>query len=116
MLEEKSAQQHAIECVKKFANKNLSRIAHELNGHDQEFIRNAAQCLVVNLIEGEDLNKIEDFALSDNPQLRERAIKSLGKSANRGAISILQKLVDAWPEDTVLALENCQATRFRARP
>ena len=112
MLEDKSAQQHAIDCIKKFANKDLSRIAHGLNGHDQEFIRNAAQRLVVNLIEGEDLNKIEDFALSDNPQLRERAIKSLGKSANRGAISILLKLVDAWPEDTVLALRTVKQLGF----
>ena len=112
ILEETPAQQHAIECIKKFANKNLSRIAHELNGHDQEFIRNAAQCLVVNLIEGEDLDKIEGFALSDNPQLRERAIKSLGKSANRGAISILLKLVDAWPEDTVLALRTVKQLGF----
>jgi hypothetical protein len=112
MLEDKSTQQHSIECIKKFANKDLSRIAHELNGHDLEFIRNAAQRLVVNLIEGEDLNKIEDFALSDDPKLRERAIKSLGKSANRGAISILQKLVDAWPEDTVLALRTVKQLGF----
>jgi tRNA A-37 threonylcarbamoyl transferase component Bud32 len=112
MLEDNPAQQHAIECIKKFANKNLSRIAHELNSHELEFIRNAAQCLVVNLIEGEDLDKIEGFALSDNPQLRERAIKSLGKSANRGAISILLKLVDAWPEDTVLALRTVKQLGF----
>jgi tRNA A-37 threonylcarbamoyl transferase component Bud32 len=112
MLEDKSAQQHSIDCIKKFANKDLSRIAHELNGHDQEFIRNAAQCLVVNLIEGEDLDKIEGFALNENPQLRERAIKSLGKSANRGAISILLKLVDAWPEDTVLALRTVKKLGF----
>ena len=112
MLEDKPAQEHAIECIKKFANKGLSRIAHELKGHDQEFIRNAAQSLVVNLIEGEDLDKIEAFALSDNPQLRERAIKSLSKSANRSAISILQKLVDTWPEDTVLALRTVKQLGF----
>jgi hypothetical protein len=112
MLEDASAQQHAIECVKKFSNKNLSRVAHDLKNHEQEFIRNAAQCLVVNLIEGEDLDKIEKFALNESPQLRERAIKSLGKSANRGAISILQKLVDAWPEDTLLALRTVQQLGF----
>jgi serine/threonine-protein kinase len=112
MLEEKPAQQHAIDCIKKFANKNLSRIAHELNSHELEFVRKAAQGLVVNLIDGEDLDKIEGFALSDSPQLRERAIKSLGKSANRGAISILQKLVDAWPEDTVLALRTVKKLGF----
>jgi len=112
MLEDPATQKKAIDQVKKFANKNLSRIAHELTSHDQEFIRNAAQCLVVNLIEGEDLDKIEKFALNENPKVRERAIQSLGKSANRGAISILQKLVDAWPEDTVLALRTAQQLGF----
>jgi tRNA A-37 threonylcarbamoyl transferase component Bud32 len=112
MLEDPATQKKAIDLVKKFANNGLSRIAHELNGHDQEFVRSAAQCLVVNLIEGEDLDKIEKFALNENPQLRERAIKSLGKSANRGAISILQKLVDAWPEDTVLALRTVKHLGF----
>jgi serine/threonine-protein kinase len=105
-------QQQAIDCVKKFTNKNLSRIAHELNNHDQEVIRSMAQCLVVNLIEGEDLEKIENFALNDNARLRERAIQSLAKSANRGAISILQKLVDSWPEDTVLALRAVEQLGF----
>ena len=112
MLEDPETQKKAIDQVKKFANKNLSRIAHVLTSHDQEFVRNAAQCLVVNLIEGEDLDKIEKFALNENPKVRERAIKSLGKSANRGAISILQKLVDAWPEDTVLALRTVQQLGF----
>ena len=112
MLEEPAVQQQAIDCVKKFTNKNLSRIAHELNNHDQEVVRSMAQCLVVNLIEGEDLEKIENFALNDNARLRERAIQSLAKSANRGAISILQKLVDSWPEDTVLALRAVEQLGF----
>jgi len=56
MLEDPKTQKKAIDLVKKFSNKNLSLLAHELNGHDQEFVRNAAQCLVVNLIEGEDLS------------------------------------------------------------
>jgi serine/threonine-protein kinase len=105
-------QQQAIDCVKKYTNRNLSRVAHELNSHDQEVIRSMAQCLVVNLIEGEDLDKIEKFALSDNARLRERSIQSLAKSANRGAISILQKLVDGWPEDTVLVLRAVQQLGF----
>ena len=112
MLEEPAVQQQAIDRIKKYSNKNLSRVAHELNSHDQEVIRGLAQCLVVNLIEGEDLEKIEKFALSDNSRLRERAIQSLSKSANRGAISILQKLVDGWPEDTVLALRAVQQLGF----
>jgi serine/threonine-protein kinase len=112
MLEEATVQQQAIDLIKRYSNKNLSRVAHELNSHDQEVIRSMAQCLVVNLIEGEDLEKIEKFALNDNARLRERAIQSLAKSANSGAISILQKLVDGWPEDTVLALRAVQQLGF----
>ena len=53
ILEDPATQQKAIDLVKKFANKDLTRVAHELSGHSQDFIRNAAQSLVVNLIEGE---------------------------------------------------------------
>lgn len=112
ILEEPAVQQQAIACVKKYTNKNLSRVAHELNSQEHETIRSMAQSLVVNLIEGEDLEKIEKFALNDNAKLRERAIQSLAKSANRGAISILQMIVDGWPEDTVLVLRAVQQLGF----
>ena len=112
ILEEPEVQQKSIDCVKKFTNKDLTAIAHSMKDHDNEIIRNLAQCLVVNLIEGEDLDKIEKFLLNDSARVRERAIQSLGKSANSGAISMLQKLVDAWPEDTVLALRCVQQLGF----
>lgn len=112
ILEEADTQRQAIDCVKKFSNKDLTRLAHELSNHDNEAIRGLAQCLVVNLIEGEDLDKIEKFLLNDNARVRERAIQSLAKSANRGAISMLQKLVNEWPEDTLLALRGVQQLGF----
>ena len=112
MLEDEKAIQKTVANLQKFSNKQLSKVAHELNGHDQPFIRDTARCFVVNLIDDDDLGKIEQFALNDSAQVRERAIKSLGKSANRAAISILQKLVDAWPEDTVLALRAVKQLGF----
>ena len=112
LLEEKPAQQQTVENLKKCASKNLSKVAHELSDHDLEFVRKTAQSLVFNLIDDENLEKIEQFALNDNAQVRERALKSLGKSANRAAISILQKMVDAWPEDTVLALRTVKQLGF----
>ena len=112
ILEEPEVQRQSIDCVKQFSNKELSRIAHQFSEHDNEKIRGLAQCLVVNLIDGEDLDKIEKFLLNDNARVRERALNSLGKSANRGAISMLQKMVDAWPEDTVLALRCVQQLGF----
>jgi serine/threonine-protein kinase len=112
MLEEEWVQQQSLASLQKHTSKQLSQVAHELAGHDQEFIRTAAKSLVVNLIGDEDLGKIEQFALNENSQVRERALKSLAKSANRAAISILQKLVNAWPEDTVLALRTVKQLGF----
>ncbi|MCP4284778.1 MAG: protein kinase [Gammaproteobacteria bacterium] len=103
-IEDDWTQQQAVACVQKFSNENLSDVARELTGHEQEFIRNTAQTLVINLIGDEDLGKIEEFALSDNWQVRERAVQSLAKSSNRHAIPILKKMIHAWPEDFPLAL------------
>ena len=104
--------QQAIACVQKNANENLSEVARELTSHEQQYIRNTAQQLVINLIGDEDLEKIEEFALSDNWQVRERAIQSLGKSSNRGAIAILKKLVERHPDDYVLALRAVKQLGF----
>jgi serine/threonine-protein kinase len=112
MLEDEKTIQQTVANLQKFSNKQLSKVAHELNGHDQPFIRDTARRFVVNLIDDDDLGKIEQFALNDSAQVRERAIKSLAKSANRAAISILQKLVNAWPEDTVLALRAVKQLGF----
>ncbi len=112
MIEDDWTQQQAIACVQKFSDENLSEVARELTGHDQEFIRNTAQALVMNLIGDEDLGKIEEFALSDNWQVRERAVQSLAKSSNRRAIPILKKMVDAWPDDFPLALRAVKQLGF----
>ena len=112
MLEDDWTQQQSIACVQKFSNESLSEVARELSGHDQEFIRNTAQALVMNLIGDEDLGKIEEFALSDNWQVRERAVQSLARSSNRGAITILKKMIDAWPDDFPLALRAVKQLGF----
>jgi len=111
-IEDDWNQQQAIACVQKFSNENLSEVARELTSHEQEFVRNTAQTLVMNLIGDEDLGKIEEYALSENWQVRERAIQSLAKSSNRGAIAILKKMVDAFPDDFVLALRAVKQLGF----
>ncbi len=111
-IEDDWTQQQAIACVQKFSNENLSEVARELTSHEQEFVRNTAQTLVMNLIGDEDLGKIEEYALSENWQVRERAIQSLAKSSNRGAIAILKKMVDTFPDDFVLALRAVKQLGF----
>ena len=112
MIEDDWTQQKAIAIVQKFGNENMSDVARELTSHVQEFIRNTAQTLVINLIGDEDLEKIEEFALSDNWQVRERAIQSLSKSSNRGAIAILKKQVETYPDDYVLVLRAVKQLGF----
>lgn len=112
MLEDDWTQQQAVASVQKFSGEKLSEVARELTGHDQEFIRNTAQTLVINLIGDEDLGKIEEFALNDNWQVRERAVQSLAKSSNRAAIPILKKMVHAWPDDFPLALRAVKQLGF----
>ncbi len=112
MIEDDWTQRQAIACIQKHSNETLSEVARELANHNQEFVRNAAQALVVNLIGDENLEKIEEFALNDSWQVRERAVQSLAKSANRGAIAILKKQVDAYPEDYVLVLRAVKQLGF----
>jgi len=111
-IEDGSVQRGAIACLQKFPNDNLTKVAHQLSGHKDEFVRESAKSLVVNLIGDDNLGKIEEFALNDNAQVRERAIQSLAKSANRGAIPILRKLIDGWPEDAVLVLRAVKQLGF----
>ena len=111
-IEDESVQKGAIACLQKFPNDNLTKVAYQLSGHKDEFVRESAKSLVVNLIDDDNLRKIEKFALNDNAQVRERAIQSLAKSANRGAIPILQNLVDGWPEDAVLVLRAVKQLGF----
>jgi serine/threonine-protein kinase len=112
MLEDDWNQQQAIACVQKFSDEKLSEVARQLSGHEQEFVRNTAQTLVINLIGDDDLGKIEEYALNENWQVRERAVQSLARSSNRHAIPILKKMVQAWPEDFPLALRAVRQLGF----
>lgn len=97
--------QQTIACLQKFSTENLSEIARELVGHEQEFIRNIAQQLIINILDNKDIEKIAEFALSDNWQARDRAVQALGKSSNRAALQILKKVVKQWPDSSILALK-----------
>jgi serine/threonine-protein kinase len=112
MLEDDYDRQQAIASIQKLARGKLSEVARELASHEQEFIRDTAQQLVINLIGDDDLEKIEEFALSDNFQVRERAVHSLAKSSNRGAIAILKKQAETFPDDLVLVLRAVKRLGF----
>jgi serine/threonine-protein kinase len=111
-IEDEWTQQQSIACLQKFPNENLSEVARELANHKQEFIRNAAQLLVTNLLDDKDVEKIAEFALSDNWQARARAVQALAKSSNRASIPILKNVLEQWPDTSVLVLRAVNQLGF----
>ncbi|MFT7673688.1 MAG: HEAT repeat protein [Gammaproteobacteria bacterium] len=85
-------------------NKNLSQVSKELSSNGSEFVRNSAQNIGGFQIDSIDLVKIGEFALSEDWQVRLRAIQTLGKSSSRSSVIILQKVISVWPEATVAVL------------
>ena len=112
MIEDDYDRQQAIASIQKLADDKLSKVARELANHELEFIRDTVQQLVMNLVDDENLGKIEEFALSDNIQVRERAAQSLARSSSRAAIEILKKQVQAYPDDFVLVLRAVKRLGF----
>ena len=100
--------EQAVEFLQKLKNKNLFKVAAELNSHEQEFIRASAQKIAGYQLGASDLEKIGKFALSDDWQVRQRAIQTLSKSGNRASVKILGKVVSSWPEESVAVLEALQ--------
>lgn len=112
MTEDDYDRQQAIASIQKLADDKLSKVARELANHEEDFIRNTAQQLVVNLVDDQDLGKIEEFALSDNFQVRERAAQSLARSSSRAAVAILKKQAEAYPDDFVLVMRAVKRLGF----
>jgi serine/threonine protein kinase len=111
-IEDEWTQQQSIACLQKFSDGNLSEVAKKLASHKQEFIRNTAQLLVINLLDDKDIEKIAEFALSDNWQARARAVQALAKSSNRASIPILKNVLEQWPDTSVLVLRAVNQLGF----
>jgi serine/threonine protein kinase/HEAT repeat protein len=111
-IEDEWAQQQSIACLQKFSDGNLSEVAKKLASHKQEFIRNTAQLLVINLLDDKDIEKIGEFALSDNWQARARAVQALAKSSNKASIPILKNVLEQWPDTSVLVLRAVNQLGF----
>lgn len=93
-------------------NENLSLVARGLCAHDDEFIRNSAQKFSGYQLDAGDLEKIGEFALNENWQVRQRAIQTLGKSANQQAIPVLQEVLVQWPDTANSVLEAVRLLGF----
>ena len=90
--------EQVIENLQALEHNKLAQVARSFNAHDNEFIRSSAQKISGYQLDTDDLDKIGEFALNENWQVRQRAIQTLGKSSNIEAISILTEVLNQWPD------------------
>ena len=95
--------QQIVNKLEALENLNLIEVTRGLCAHDDEFVRSNAQKISAYQMDANDLEKIGEFALNENWQVRQRAILTLGKSGNRIAISILKEVLKQWP-DTAMSI------------
>ncbi len=94
-----------IDHLQSKADDRFIQIVLSLNSNDNEFVRNSAQKISGYQLGATDLEKIGEFALNENWQVRQRAIQTLGKSTNPGAIGILTEVLNQWPESAITVLD-----------
>lgn len=104
--------EQVIDSLQSLKHKNLMQVAKSLGAHEQEFIRDSAQKISEFELDANDLERIGEFALNENWQVRERAIQTLGKSGNRGAIGILGEVLKQWPDTASTILDATKRLGF----
>ncbi len=97
--------EQVVSQLQSLENPNLIEVTRALSAHDDEFVRSSCQKISAYQLDANDLEKIGEFALNENWQVRQRAILTLGKSGNRVAISILKEVLKQWPDTAMSVLE-----------
>ena len=111
-LEDEVVQKQTIAQVQSVDSKNISNYARMLLSHQHDFVRESVQQLASTTLDSSDIRRLEKFAGNENRQVRLRAIQSLGKSANRTALSTLKDVLKRWPEDADIVLEATRQLGF----
>lgn len=110
--EDEWVRDQAIDVFLKLHNRNLFDVVRELNSHDSEFVRSSAQKIAGYQLDTEDLEKIGQFAISEDWPVRLRAIQTLGKSSNRASVDVLKKVIQVWPNASVAVLDAIKELGF----
>ncbi|MFT5221700.1 MAG: HEAT repeat protein/tRNA A-37 threonylcarbamoyl transferase component Bud32 [Planctomycetota bacterium] len=84
--------------------RHLLKVAKELTDHDNPFVKDSVQTLVLKTMNSADIKKIGLLATNEDSQVRERAIKILAKSSNREALEVLKKVITDWPDSALSVL------------
>ena len=98
--------EQALKCLLNNGNQALFEAATSLINHKTEFVRNAAEQLSANQANASiDLADLVEPILSENWQVRERAIDSASKSGNKAALTLLARVINKRPESSVAVLK-----------
>ncbi|MCP4232428.1 MAG: protein kinase [Aestuariibacter sp.] len=103
---------HIVTSLQALSHEKLKRVARTLGANENEFVRSSAQKISGYQLDADDLEKIGEFALNENWQVRQRAIQTLGKSAQRGAIIVLKEVLKQWPDTAISVLDAVKLLGF----
>ncbi|MDH5353849.1 MAG: serine/threonine protein kinase [Gammaproteobacteria bacterium] len=104
--------EQVVNSLQSSKHKNLKQVAKLLGTHDKEFVRDSALKISELELNANDLERIGEFALNENWQVRERAIQSLGKYGKREAIGILSEVLKQWPDTASAILDATKRLGF----
>ncbi|MFT5503432.1 MAG: tRNA A-37 threonylcarbamoyl transferase component Bud32 [Gammaproteobacteria bacterium] len=104
--------EQALKCLQRLADDRFCRVAAKLAENSQEFVRSTAQQLMAQGGDPEDIDQLKQLALHEDWQVREKAILSLGSSANREALDCLAQVIQQWPESALAVLKSVQKLGF----
>lgn len=98
--------EQALKSLLSHGNEALFSAAAKLVDHQNEFVKNSAEQLSANFtaLTG-DLSEITEALQSDNWQVRERAIETVGNSGSRSALGLLTEVTKKYPESSIAVLK-----------
>ena len=93
-------------------NNELYRLAGDLVSHENEFVSNLAQQLAAQSDDPENLEKLNENALHENWQVREKALEAIGRSGKRDALNLLKQVIQKYPDSAVSVLRAVRSLGF----
>ncbi len=103
----------ALKCLLNTGNEALFRVASGLLGHDNEFVRGAADQLAASRsVVTTDIDSIAQSLFHEDWQIRERAISQAGDSNNVAALKLLARVQQQYPESSIAVLKAVRDLGF----
>lgn len=110
--EDSWVREQVVSSLQALKHRQLMQVAKTLGTHEQEFVRDSAQKIAGFELDANDLERIGEFALNENWQVRERAIQTLGKYGKREALGILNEVLKQWPDTASAILDATKRLGF----